>query len=70
MEQIMEQHMLPQMEEFLVTYKNYLGIHATPECLLPADAPVIKYLLDTMIRSPSMVGCLKHAGLCVTMDAL
>ena len=52
--------MLPQMEKFLVTYKYYLRIQATPECLLPADTPVIKYLLDALIRSPSMVGCVKY----------
>lgn len=52
--------MLSQMEEFLVVYSDHLGIQATPECLLPADTPVIKHLLDILIRSPSMVGCLKH----------
>lgn len=50
--------MLTQMEEFLVTYRNYLGIQATPDCLLPADAPVIKHLLDALIRTLSMVGCI------------
>ena len=52
--------MLSQMEKFLTTYKDHLRIKATPECLLPADTPVIKHLLDALIRSPSMVGCVKH----------
>ena len=47
--------MLSQMEKFLVTYKDHLHREATPECLLPADTPVIKHLLDILIRSPSMV---------------
>ena len=59
--------MLLQMEEFLVTYRNSLGIQATPDCLLPADAPVIKHLLDAIIRSPSMVGCLKHVQVYVLL---
>lgn len=52
----MEQHMLSQMEEFLVEYRDHLRTQATPECLLPADAPVVKHLLDVLVRSPSMVG--------------
>jgi len=58
----MEQYILSQMKEFLMAYSDHLGIEATPECLLPADTPVIKHLLDILIRSPSMVGCLKHSS--------
>ena len=47
--------MQPQMETFLETYQQHLEMLATPECLLPADIPVVTFLLDALIRSPCMV---------------